>query len=52
MPPPSATRSCGRAGQRFGDLVLPSRVTVGWWFGTPRYEPFFEATILSAEPLE
>jgi hypothetical protein len=39
------------AEERFGDLVLPSRVTVGWWFGTPRYAPFFEATILSAEPL-
>jgi Family of unknown function (DUF6920) len=40
------------AEQRFGDMVLPSRVTVGWWFATPRYEPFFEATILSAEPIE
>jgi hypothetical protein len=36
------------AEERFGDLVLPSRVTVGWWFGTPRYAPFFEATIVSA----
>jgi hypothetical protein len=39
------------AERRFGDAVLPSRVTVGWWYGTPRYKPFFEATILSAEPL-
>lgn len=39
------------AERRFGELVLPSRVTVGWWFGTPRYEPFFEATIRSAEPI-
>jgi hypothetical protein len=39
------------AEQRFGEFTLPSRVTVGWWFGTPRYEPFFEATILSAEPI-
>jgi hypothetical protein len=31
--------------RRFGDLVLPSRITVGWWFGTPRFQPFFEATI-------
>jgi hypothetical protein len=37
--------------RRFGDLVLPGRVRVGWWYGTPRYAPFFEATILSAEPL-
>lgn len=35
--------------RRFGDLVLPSRVSVGWWYGTPRYQPFFEATVLSAE---
>jgi hypothetical protein len=39
------------AERRFGDLTLPSEVSVGWWWGTPRYEPFFEATILSAEPL-
>lgn len=36
--------------RRFGDVVLPSRITVGWWFDTPRYAPFFEATILSATP--
>jgi hypothetical protein len=35
--------------RRFGDVVLPSRVTIGWWFGTPRYAPFFEATILTVE---
>jgi hypothetical protein len=40
-----------QAEERFGALVLPSRVIVGWWFGTPRYEPFLEATVLSAEPL-
>ena len=39
------------AERRFGDLVLPSRVEVGWWLGTPRYRPFFEATILDAEAL-
>ncbi|MGI8749668.1 MAG: hypothetical protein ACR2J6_03830 [Thermoleophilaceae bacterium] len=33
----------------FGDLTLPRRVSVGWWFGTPRYEPFVEATVLDAE---
>lgn len=36
--------------RRFGDVVIPSRVSVGWWFGTPRYAPFFEATILDARP--
>ena len=35
-----------RAERRFDDLVLPSAVSVGWWFGTPRFSPFFEATIL------
>lgn len=42
---------CGgimEAEHSFGDLTLPSRVTVGWWFGTPRYEPFFRAEILDA----
>jgi hypothetical protein len=39
------------AEQRFGPFTLPSRVTVGWWFGTPRYTPFFDATILSIEPI-
>jgi hypothetical protein len=39
---------CGcevHAERRFGDVVVPSRVTVGWWFGTSRYAPFFEADI-------
>jgi hypothetical protein len=39
------------AEQRFGSFTLPSRVSVGWWFGTPRYAPFFDATILSIEPI-
>jgi hypothetical protein len=45
---------CGgevEAERRFGDLVIASRVTVGWWFGTPRWAPFFTAHILSADPL-
>ena len=39
---------CGcevHAERRFGDLVIPSSLTVGWWFGTPRYAPFFKARI-------
>jgi hypothetical protein len=42
---------CGaevHAERRFGPLLLPSRVTVGWWFGTPRWAPFFEAEIVAA----
>ena len=45
---------CGadvHAERRFGAMVLPSRVTVGWWYGTPRFEPFFEAELLRAQPL-
>jgi hypothetical protein len=38
------------AERRFGPLVVPSRVRVGWWFGTPRYEPFFEAEVLELAP--
>lgn len=45
---------CGgdvHAERRWGPLTLPSRLTVGWWFGTPRFAPFFEAEVLDAEPL-
>ena len=36
--------------QRFGDLVIPSRVTAGWHYGTDTYSPFFKATITTASP--
>jgi hypothetical protein len=39
------------AERRFGDTVVPTRVRVGWWWGTPRWKPFFDATILAVEPL-
>jgi hypothetical protein len=35
------------AERRFGDLVIPSSLSVGWWFDTPRYAPFFRAQISS-----
>lgn len=38
------------AEKRFGDFVLPARLQVGWWHGTPRFSPFFEAEIISAAP--
>lgn len=38
------------AERRFGDLVIPSRVTAGWNYGTDKYSPFFKATITSASP--
>jgi hypothetical protein len=34
--------------KRFGGLVLPSRLRVGWWHGTERFSPFFKAEIISA----
>ena len=40
--------ACGcevRAERRFGGLTVPSHLRVGWWFGTPRYRPFFEARV-------
>jgi hypothetical protein len=40
------------AGERhFGPYLLPSRVSVGWWWGTPRYAPFFQAELLDVTPL-
>ncbi|MEA2130553.1 MAG: hypothetical protein QOJ85_3444, partial [Solirubrobacteraceae bacterium] len=38
------------AERRFGSLILPSEMTVGWWYGTPRYAPFFDMTIVRATP--
>jgi hypothetical protein len=41
-------RPCGcevHAERRWDDLIVPSRLTVGWGFGTPDYEPFFRAEI-------
>jgi hypothetical protein len=41
--------SCGcevHAERQFGELLLPSRVTVGWWFDTPRYTPFFRTDVI------
>jgi hypothetical protein len=38
------------AERRFGDLVLPARLRVGWWHGSERFNPFFDAEIISAVP--
>ena len=38
------------AERRFGDLMLPSSASVGWWFETPRYRPFFHAEIRAVTP--
>jgi hypothetical protein len=37
------------AEQSFGDYTIPSRMAVGWWYGTPRFKPFFEAIVTSHE---
>jgi hypothetical protein len=39
------------AERRFGAVVLPSEITIGWWYDTPRYQPFFHATIIAATPV-
>jgi hypothetical protein len=36
--------------RRFGDLVIPSRLIVGWNYGTDKYIPFFKAAIATARP--
>jgi hypothetical protein len=38
------------AERRFGDLVLPSNLSVGWWFDTRGYAPFFRAEINTVTP--
>jgi hypothetical protein len=38
------------AERRFGDLVLPCTLSVGWWFDTRRYSPFFRAEISAVTP--
>jgi GNAT superfamily N-acetyltransferase len=38
------------AERRFGSLVLPSDITVGWWHGTTRFKPFFQTRIIAATP--
>ena len=43
--------ACGcevHAERRFGGLMIPSRISVGWWFDTPRYAPFFTADVKRA----
>lgn len=52
---PSGYRPCGcevHAERRWGDLVVPSRLSVGWDFGTPEHQPFFRAEIRALVPAE
>ena len=41
-----------RSERAFGPLVLADRLIAGWWHGTPRWDPFFEAEVLSAAPID
>lgn len=44
---------CGcqvHAERDFGDMLIPSSLTVGWWFDTARYAPFFETEIHHINP--
>jgi hypothetical protein len=36
--------------RRFGDLVIPSQLKLGWGYGTDYYAPFFTVTITAATP--
>jgi hypothetical protein len=39
---------CGctvHAERRFGDFVVPSEITVSWWFGRPQEDVFFRARL-------
>ena len=38
------------AERRFGDYLLPSSLSVGWWWGTPRFKPFFRAELDDVVP--
>lgn len=35
--------------RQFGNMTIPTKMTVGWWYGTERYSPFFRATIQNTE---
>lgn len=37
------------AERTFAGFTIPSEMSLGWWFGTERYAPFFRATIEQAE---
>jgi hypothetical protein len=54
MNPYSKRAASGRAAaENLGTEHAAARVrrAVGWWFGTPRYRPFFEASILAVAPV-
>jgi hypothetical protein len=39
-----------RAERRFGELVIPGQLTVGWHYGSAEYKPFFHARIRALTP--
>jgi hypothetical protein len=36
----------------FGDLTVPSRITAGWFFDTPRFTPFFRAEVVDLSTVD
>jgi hypothetical protein len=39
------------AERSFDGLTIASRISAGWSYGTPRYEPFFTAEVTGAWPI-
>lgn len=39
------------AEQRFGPFTVAGRVSVGWWYGTERFAPFFAASVRDFAPV-
>jgi uncharacterized protein DUF6544 len=37
--------------RRFGTYRLPESLSVGWWWGTERFAPFFRAEVLAVAPV-
>lgn len=40
------------AERTFGGVTIPSRISVGWWYGTAHYQPFFEAEVTGAAAID
>ena len=36
----------------FAGVTIPSRITAGWEYGTPRWAPFFEGEVIAVERID